>query len=169
MKTAIKSFYWVAAAQDDPSSAAWHLDVLDTAETMDEVAALGGLTRERQLTPAMAEAEGLSLSVIAAQFGVEAAARCSAHEAEADQLRAQMAEAAAAHKASVEIMVEGHLKERSAQAEAHKAEVARLAAELDAERQAHGVALDKARADNLAALQAARDRTVRVAEDLNGE
>lgn len=67
MKTSLQSFYWVASAQDNPGNPAFHIDVLDEAETMEEVAALGSVAqRTRQLNVASALAEGFSLDVIGA-------------------------------------------------------------------------------------------------------
>lgn len=65
MKTSLQSLYWVASAQDNPGNPAFHIDVLDEAATMKEVAALGGVAqRVRQLNVASALAEGFSLDVI---------------------------------------------------------------------------------------------------------
>lgn len=67
MKTEIINFYWVKNAQGDPElPPAWQVCIVDTAENMDEVIAIGGLTRVRAAVP-MSEAisEGVSLEVIA--------------------------------------------------------------------------------------------------------
>lgn len=73
MKIAIKSFLWVASAYNEPGIAAYQIDVVETAETMAEVDALGGLTRVRPgLNVEQALALGIDLSVIAEAINVEA-------------------------------------------------------------------------------------------------
>lgn len=93
MKTSLQALYWVASAQDNPGNPAFHIDVLDEAATMKEVAALGGVAqRVRQLNVASALAEGFSLDVIGAAINentvrelVEAQALIAGEGARTDQ------------------------------------------------------------------------------------
>lgn len=69
MKTILSHFYYASAAGTAAGVAAYHVAVLDVAETMEDVAALGGQAqRERTLTADQAAAEGVTLDVIAEAF-----------------------------------------------------------------------------------------------------
>lgn len=65
----------MARAQDDPTQYAFHVDVPDEAERIDEVAQIGGLTRQRQMNISQAQREGFTLVVIAKAFNSSAASQ----------------------------------------------------------------------------------------------
>ena len=144
MKTSILSFYWVARAQDDPTRSAFHVDVLDEAETMDEVAEIGGLTRQRQMNVAQAQSEGFTLTAIAKAFNTSAASQVSALTEQLSQASTDAITAKAAFEEEKANMVAGHHAEREAQAAAYRAEVERMAGEHAAELQAIKAAASEA-------------------------
>lgn len=151
MKTSILSFYWVARAQDDPTRSAFHVDVLDEAETMDEVAEIGGLTRQRQMNVAQAQSEGFTLTAIAKAFNTSTATQVSALTEQLSQASTDAIAAKAAFEEEKANMVAGHHAEREAQAAAYRAEVERMAGEHAAELQAMkaaGCASFEAETDN---------------------
>lgn len=82
MLTKIDHFYWVSSASNNPGVPAWHVQVIDIAETMEEVDELGGRERGRMLNVAQAIDEGFDLSAIAETLNVAALARCTDLEAE---------------------------------------------------------------------------------------
>lgn len=68
MRTEIEHFYWVAQAYGGaPGESAYHIQVWDIAESMDDVAELGGQAkRPRTLNMTAAKAEGLDVSALKA-------------------------------------------------------------------------------------------------------
>lgn len=76
MKTEVKSLYWVSSAYDAPGTSAFKLDVLESAETMDEVTALGGVASvERPYNVKQAVAKGWTLAKVAAAINADLATR----------------------------------------------------------------------------------------------
>lgn len=136
MKTSILSFYWVARAQDDPTRSAFHVDVLDEAETMEEVAEIGGLTRQRQMNVSQAQSEGFTLTAIAKAFNTSVASQVSALSEQLAEAKTEAVAARAAFEDEKAAIVAGHHAEREAQAAAYRAEVERMAGEHAAELQA---------------------------------
>jgi hypothetical protein len=71
MKTAMVDFYYVFSAWNDPGVPAYHVTVRDTPENMDEVALIGGASRDRVLNIAQAEAEGFTLEGVGAALNTD--------------------------------------------------------------------------------------------------
>lgn len=153
MRTQLSNFFWVAKSAVNPAESAYHVEVVDTAETMDEVAAQGGLTRTRTLNIAQATAEGFTLAAIGAAFSAEQAAlaqtqgvllaqaeaRCDAlaaqvHDligelaAQAEQAEAALLAATTAHEAALQAAANAHEMALRDQVAAHEATLADLAA-----------------------------------------
>ena len=69
MKTVLAHFYFATAAANAAGQPAWHVAVFDIAESMDDVAALGGAAkRERTLNMAEAQAAGITLDAVGEAF-----------------------------------------------------------------------------------------------------
>ncbi len=85
MKTEFEHFYWVSQAYNgQPGERAWHVQAIDKAETMEEVAAMGGnASSGRVLNMVQAAAEGFTLEMVGAMFSQEAAV-------EADRLHGEL-------------------------------------------------------------------------------
>lgn len=65
MKKTVEHFYWVSQGNGLPQGTpAYHVQVIETAETMAEVRELGGATRTLVLNVTQAEAAGFDLAAI---------------------------------------------------------------------------------------------------------
>lgn len=97
MKTVIEHFYWVAQANGGkPGESAFHVQVIEQAETMEEVAAMGGVaSRPRVLDIAQAEAAGFTLETIGKLFSTELAAANEALKNALEQALTDLASAQA--------------------------------------------------------------------------
>ncbi|MCF4166465.1 hypothetical protein L2U69_12495 [Zavarzinia compransoris] len=92
MQIAIRSFLWVPSAYGEPGVPAFQVDVVETAETMEEAAAIGGLTRLRQaLNVAQAADLGITIETIGAAFSTDLAAALDRALAARDAALAQLA------------------------------------------------------------------------------
>ena len=91
MKKEIEHFYWVASAYNEPGKPAYHVQVFDVAETMEEVAELGGQAkRGRTLSATQAEQEGFDVKAIKEWISAEALAGFDAMRRTAIDLTASL-------------------------------------------------------------------------------
>lgn len=105
MKIAIKSFLWVSSSYDEPGAAAYQIDLVETAETMAEVEALGGLARVRTgLNVAQAVAEGFDLSAISGALNIETMAALEATQSALAAMTAEREAAEAQVRALTEML-----------------------------------------------------------------
>lgn len=107
MKTVLAHFYFATAAANASGVAAWHVAVFDIAESMDDVAALGGAAqRERTLNMAQAIEAGVTLEQVAAEFTAATAAAYAVAQDEIERLTGMLETAGAAlEQARARIMV----------------------------------------------------------------
>lgn len=76
MKTIIDHFYWVASSSIQPGVPAYHVQVVDVAESMEEIAALGGIARrERVLNMSQAKEAGIKIEALKAFIDADLALR----------------------------------------------------------------------------------------------
>lgn len=76
MKTQIDHFYWVASSSIEPGVPAYHVQVVDVAESMEDVAALGGIARrERVLNMSQAKEAGIKIEALKAYIDSDLALR----------------------------------------------------------------------------------------------
>lgn len=92
MIIALKSFLWVPSAYAEPGQPAFQVDVVETAETVEEAAAIGGPMRlRRALNVAQAAALGITIEAIGAGFATDVAAALDDAIAARDDALARLA------------------------------------------------------------------------------